>query len=193
MGFSGGSDGKESACNAGDPGLIPELGRSSGEWNGNPLQYSCLQSPMDSGALWTIVLGVEKSQTQLTDWQQHLLSQFSSVAQSCLTLWPRELQHTRPPTPGAYPNPCPLSRWCHPTISPSIIPFSHLQSFPSIKVFSNESVPCIRWPKYWSLSFSLSLSNEYSNEYSGLISFRIGWFDLLSVQGTLGSLLQLYS
>ena len=57
---------------------------------------------------------------------------------------------------------------------------------PSIRVFSNESVLCIRWPKYWSFSFIISPSNEYS----GLISFRIDWFDLLAVQGTLNSLLQ---
>ena len=56
--------------------------------------------------------------------------------------------------------------------------------FPSIRVFSNESVLCIRWPKYWSVSFSISPSNEYS----GLISFRIDWLDLLEVQGTLKSL-----
>ena len=61
--------------------------------------------------------------------------------------------------------------------------------FPSIRVFSTESVPCIRWPKYWSLSFSISSSNEYS----GLISFRIDWFDLLAVQGTLKNLLQHHS
>ena len=61
--------------------------------------------------------------------------------------------------------------------------------FPSIRVFSNESVLHIRWPKYWSFSFSISPSNEYS----GLISFRIDWFDLLAVQGTLKSLLQHYS
>ena len=61
--------------------------------------------------------------------------------------------------------------------------------FPSIRVFSNESVLRIRWPKYWSFSFSISPSNEYS----GLISFRIDWFDLLAVQGTLKSLLQRYS
>ena len=61
--------------------------------------------------------------------------------------------------------------------------------FPSIGVFSIESVLLIRWPKYWSFSFSISLSNEYS----GLISFRIGWFDLLAVQGTLKSLLQNHS
>ena len=61
--------------------------------------------------------------------------------------------------------------------------------FPSIRVFSSESVFLIRWPKYWSFSFSISLSNEYS----GLISFRTDWLDILSVQGTLKSLLQHYS
>ena len=60
---------------------------------------------------------------------------------------------------------------------------------PSIRVFSNESVLCIRWPKYWNFSFSISPSNEYS----GLISFKIDWFDLLAVQGTLKSLLQHHS
>ena len=61
--------------------------------------------------------------------------------------------------------------------------------FPSIRVFSNESVLHIRWPKYWSFSFSISPSNEYS----GLISFRMHWLDLLAVQGTLKSLLQHHS
>ena len=61
--------------------------------------------------------------------------------------------------------------------------------FPSIRVFSNESLIHIRWPKYWSLSFSISPSNEYS----GLISFRMDWLDLLAVQGTLKSLLQHHS
>ena len=61
--------------------------------------------------------------------------------------------------------------------------------FPSIRVFSNESVLCIRWPKYWSFSFSISPSDEYS----GLISFRMDWLDLLAVQGTLKSLLQPHS
>ena len=71
---------------------------------------------------------------------------------------------------------------CHPLLLlPSI--------FPSIRVFSNESVLCIRWPKYWSLSFSISPSNEYS----GQISFRMEWSDLLAVQGTLKSLLQQHS
>ena len=58
MGFPGGSVGKESACNAPDPSLIPGLGRSAEEGNGNPLQYSCLGNPMDRGALWAIVHGV---------------------------------------------------------------------------------------------------------------------------------------
>ena len=61
--------------------------------------------------------------------------------------------------------------------------------YPSIRVFSNESVLLIRWPKYWSFSFSISPSNEYS----GLISFRINYFDLLAIQGTLKSLLQYHS
>ena len=64
QGFPGGSDGKESACNAGDLGSIPGLGRSPGEGNGNPLQYSCLESPMDRGAWRAAVHGVTKSQTQ---------------------------------------------------------------------------------------------------------------------------------
>ena len=78
----------------------------------------------------------------------------------------------------------------------SVMPSNHLffscpvlflpSIFPRIRVFSNESVLCIRWPNYWSFSFSISASNEYS----GLISFRIDWFDLLTVQGTFESLLQ---
>ena len=67
---------------------------------------------------------------------------------------------------------------CRPLLLPPSI-------FPSIRVFSNESVLCIRWPKYWSFSFNISPSNEYS----GLISFRVDWLDLLAVQGTLKSLL----
>ena len=70
---------------------------------------------------------------------------------------------------------------CHPLLLPSV--------FPSIRVFSNESVLHVRWPKYWSFSFSISPSNEYS----GLISFRMDLFDLLTVQGTLKSLLQHHS
>ena len=68
-------------------------------------------------------------------------------------------------------------------------PFLPPSVLPSIRVFSNRSVLCIRWPKYWSFSFSISPSNEYS----GPISFRIDWFNLLAVQGTLKSLLQHHS
>ena len=64
MGFPGGSEVKASACNAGDLSLIPGSGRSPGEGNGNPLQYSCLESPMDRGAWWAIVHGVAKSQKE---------------------------------------------------------------------------------------------------------------------------------
>ena len=72
---------------------------------------------------------------------------------------------------------------CHPLSSLLLLP----SIFPSIRVFSNESALRIRWPKYWNFSFSISASNEHS----GLISFKIGWFDLLAVQGTLKGLLQL--
>ena len=71
---------------------------------------------------------------------------------------------------------------CHPLLLPPSI-------FPSTRVFANESVLCIRWPKYWSFSFSISPSNEHL----GLISFRMDWLDLLAVQGTLKSLLQHHS
>ena len=103
------------------------------------------------------------------------------------------LQHAKLPCPspmlGAYSNSYPPSQWCHPSIS-SCHPLLLLPSiFPSIRVFPNELVLCLRWPQYWSFSFSISPSNEYS----GLISFRIDWFDLLVVQGTLKSLLQHHS
>ena len=76
---------------------------------------------------------------------------------------------------------CPLSWWCHPTTSSSVVPFfSCPQSFPASESFPVESALHVRWPKYWSFSFSI----RPSNEYSGLISFRISWFDPLAVQGT---------
>ena len=95
----------------------------------------------------------------------------------------RRLQHARLPCPSPSPRVCsyshPLSRWCHPTIS-SYHPLLLLPSiFPSIKIFSNESALRIRCPTYWNFSISPS------NGYSGLIFFRIDWFDLLAVQGTL--------
>ena len=104
------------------------------------------------------------------------------------SLWPHGLQHARPPcpspTPEVYTNSRPLIRWCHPTISSSVVSFSfRLQSFPA-SVFSNESVLHIMWPKYWSFSFNISPSNEYSES----ISCRMDWLDLLAVQGTFKSL-----
>ena len=84
----------------------------------------------------------------------------------CDSLQPHESQHARPPCPsptsGVQSNSCPLSQWCHPAISSSVVPFS--------------SCP---WPKYWRLSFSVTPSNEHP----GLISFRMDWLDLLAVQG----------
>ena len=119
----------------------------------------------------------------------------SSVQFSCSvvsnSLRPHEPQHSRPlcpsPSPRVYSNSCPMIPsnhliLCHLLLLP-------LSIFPSIRVFSNESVFRIRWPKYWSFSFSINPSNEYS----GLISFRMDWLDLLAFQGTLKSLLQHHS
>ena len=99
------------------------------------------------------------------------------------SLWPHELQHTRPPcpspTPRVYLNSCPLNRWCHPAISSSVIPFSSCpQSFPALESFQMSQL-FASGDKYWSFSFNISLSNEYT----GLISFRMDWLDLLAVQG----------
>ena len=109
------------------------------------------------------------------------------------SLRPHESQHARLPCP------LPTLGACKLMFIKSVIPSNHLilccpllllpSIFPSIRVFSNESVLSIRWPKYWSFSFSISPSNEYSV----LISFRIDLFDLLAVQGTLKSLLQHHS
>ena len=109
---------------------------------------------------------------------------FSSVLSD--SLQPHGLQHPSVPCPSPTLKLMPIK---------SVMPSNHLirchpllplSTFPSIRVFSTESVLHIRWPKYWSFSFSISPSNEYS----GLISFRMDWLDLLAVQGTLKSLLQ---
>ena len=141
---------------------------------------------MDRGAWQARVHRVAKSQTHT-----HELFCCCSVSQSCLTLWPHELQHTRLPCPS------PISQSLLKLMFiESVMPSNHLilydpllllpSIFPSIRVFSNELALHIRWPKYWSFSFSIGPSNEYS----GLISFRMDWFDLLAVQGTLKSHLQ---
>ena len=118
--------------------------------------------------------------------------QSGSVQLSCSvmsnSLWPHGLQYARlpctSPTPRAYSNSCPSS-WCHPIISSCHLLLLLPSIFPSIRVFSNESVLHIKWPKYWSFSFNISSSSEYS----GLTSFRIDWFDFLAVQRILKSLL----
>ena len=114
--------------------------------------------------------------------------QFSSVAQSCL-IFCDPMDCSMPHFPVHHQFLELAQTHVHPVgdaIQPSRCPFLLLPSiYPSIRVFSNELVLCIRWPKYWHFSFSVSPSNEYSE----LISFRIDWLDLLAVQGTLKSLL----
>ena len=117
--------------------------------------------------------------------------QFSSVTQLCLTLCnPMDcsmpgflINHQLPELTQSHVH------QVGDAIQPSHPLSSLLLLSSSIRVFSNESVLCIRWPKYWSFSFSINPSNEYS----GLISFRMNWLDLLAVQGTLKSLLQHHS
>ena len=118
--------------------------------------------------------------------------QFNSVSQSCPTLCDT-MNHRTPGLPSIT-----KSEFMSMSIE-SVMPSNHLilchpllhlpPIFPSIRVFSNESALCIRWPKYWSLSFNISPSNEHP----GLTSFRMDWLDLLAVQGTLKSLLQHHS
>ena len=123
----------------------------------------------------------------------NILSIFSSVAESCLTLW--DAMNRSMPASLSITNSWSLPKLmsidsvmssnhfilCHPLLLPSIVP--------NIRVFSNESALRISWPKYWSFSFSISPSKAYP----GLISFRMDWLDLLAVQGTLKSLLQQHS
>ena len=123
--------------------------------------------------------------------------QFSSVQFSCSvvskSLRPHESLHARPPcpspTPGIHPNSCPLSRWCHPAISSSVVPFfSCPQSFPASGSFQMSQLFTSGGQ-----SIGISASASSFHEYSGLISFRMDWLNLLAVQGTLKSLLQQHS
>ena len=127
-----------------------------------------------------------------------MLQWFSSVQFSHSvvsdSLWPHESQHARPPCPsptsGVHSDSRPLSQWCHPAISSSVVPFSSCpQSLPVSESFSNGSTLHMRWPKYWSFSFSIIPSKEIPE----LISFRMDWLDLLAVQGTHKSFLQHHS
>ena len=140
--FPPGSDGKEPALNAGGMSSIPGSWRSPREGNGNPLQYSCQEKPIDWGA-WQLytVNRITKSQTRLSDYTFHFHFMYIFIVQfSCSvvsnSLQPHGLQKARPPcpspTPRVYSNSCPSSWWCHPTISSSVILFSScLQSFPA--------------------------------------------------------------
>jgi len=133
-------------------------------------QYSCLENPIDRTAWWAAGHVATAVFVVVVQSLSHI-GLFATHGQ----------QHARLLCPslstGAYSNSCPLSQWCHPTISSSVAPFSSCpQSFSASHwVFSNELALC----------FSISSFNEYS----GLISFRIDWLDLLAVQGTLKSLL----
>ena len=142
--------------------------------------------------LFSVLLSLPKLAEQTC---QLLGLQFSSVqslhrVQLFATPWTAATRLPCPsPTPGVNSN----------MSIESVMPSNHLilcrpllllpLIFPSVRVFCNESVLCIRWPKYWSFNFSISPSNEYS----GLISFRMDWLDLCTVQGTLKSLLQHHS
>ena len=122
------------------------------------------------------------------------LSDFSSVQFSCSVMFnslgPREPQYTRPPCQSPTSKLMPIESMMPSNDLILCCPLLLLPSiFPSIRVFSNESALRVRWPKYWSFSFNISPSNEHP----GLISFRMDWLDLLSVQGTLKSLLQHHS
>ena len=185
--FHCGSAGKESACNAGNLSSILGLGRSPGEGNSYPLQYSGLENSMDC-----IVHGVTKSWT----WLSNFHYQFSSV---------QSLSRVRLfVTPWIAAHQASLSI-ANSRSSPklmcikSVMPSSHLipcrpllllpPTPPSIRIFSNKSALHMRWPKYWSFSLSISPTNEQP----GLVSFRMDWLDHLAVQGTLKSLLQHHS
>ena len=122
----------------------------------------------------------------------HLLLFSPSVMSN--SLWPHGLQHSRLPclslSPGVSSNSCPLSRWCPPTISSCVIPFSScLQSFPA----SGSFLMCWLFASGGQSIGASASASVPSNEYSGLISFRMEWLDLLAVQGTLKSLLQHHS
>jgi len=175
----------------GDLGSIPGLGRSPGGRHGNPLQYCCLENPHG-----------QRSLAGYNPWGLKELDTTEQLNTSLLFFSPSDVSKSlKPHGPQAS---LPLNTyWIFLKLMSieSVMPSNHLilchsllllpSIFPRIRVFFNESALPIRWPKYWSFSFSISPSNEYS----GFISFRIDWFYLLAVQGTLQhhSLLQPHS
>ena len=189
MGFPCGSAGKESACNAGNLGSIPGLGKSPGEVRGYPLQYSGLENPIDC-----LAHGITKSWTRLSVFHFYFKVQ---LVQSFILVWLFATKWTaaRQASLSITNSRSLLKLISIESVMPSnrLILFQPLlllpSIFPSIRVFSNESALRIKWPKYWSFSFNISPSNEHP----GLISFRIDWLDLLAVQGILKRLLQQHS
>ena len=132
------------------------------------------------GGRWEIDSRGRFSSVQLLSHVQLFVTEWTAAHQASLSS----------PTPGACSNSCPLSQWCHPTTSSSVIPFSSfLQSFPASGSFPVSQFFPSGGQSIGSFSFSISPSNEYS----GLISFRMDWFDLLAIQGSLKRLLQHYS
>ena len=179
---------------------VRSLGRedSPGGGNGNPFQYSHLGNPMDRGAWWATVHGVVKSWTRLSMHQQAAnnkqeglegcsfrpLSSVQPLSHVWLFATPG-LQHARlpcpSPTPGVCSNSCLLSRWCHPTISSSVVPFSsHLQSFPASgsfpisQFFASGGQGIQVSAKYWSFSFR-SLSSLLCTSPHQIVKYREAW------------------
>ena len=134
--FLGGSKGEESACNEGDTGLIPGLGRSPGEGYDYPLQYSCQENSMDRGALRATAHSVAK-RVGYIQYKQYNIKTYTVQSLSHVwffpTSWTATCQSSLSFTISwSYSNSCPLSQWCHPTISSSVTPFSSRpQSFPA--------------------------------------------------------------
>ena len=177
-------------------GLFSKLRNTSTDW---------VTKPILSSKIWVSTIQDHSSPPKFLNFKSNLsFSFFQSqgwylipvVAASMVqllfnSLLLHGLQHARLPCPSPSPGACSNTMSIE-----SVMPSNHLilycplfllpSIFPSIRVFSNELVFCIRWPKYWSFSFSINPSNEYSR----LISFRIDWFDLLAVQGTLKNILQ---
>ena len=170
---------KNPPANAGermDASSVPGSGRFPGEGPGNPLQYSCLENPR--GAWRAKVHRVAKR--WLKYFSMHAQYQFSRSVVSD-SLRPHDLQHARPPclspTPWVHPNPCPSSRWCHPTISSSVVPFSSCPqsfpvsvSFPMSQLFSSGGQSI-------GISASTSVLPMNTQDWSSL-----GWNDWISLQ-----------
>jgi len=203
---------KNLLANAGDikdVSSVPGLGRSPVKGNGNPLQYSYLENPMDRGAWWATVHGIaESDMTEVTEQARRinlysicnlkspLAIRSNQISRSIVSnsLRPHELQHARPscpsPTPGVHWDSCPSSQWCRPAISSSVVPFSSCpQSLPV-----SESFPMSQLFTWGGQSTGVSaLVSFLPKEHPGLISFRMDWLDLLAIQGMLKSLPQHHS